>query len=85
MGLKVHRNKETVYLNSVVTNPNIRVIECLEEFWDSGSLTPDEWLNQQRCRMVICEKHVTIYKQIGMVVYICHIADTQTNYTKLFY
>lgn len=61
------------------------VIERLENFSDSGSLTPDEWLNEQGYRMVICEKHVVIFKQIDTIVYIYHIADTQTDYTKLFY
>lgn len=61
------------------------VIERLEEFPDSGSLTMDEWLNRQGYRMVICKKHVVIYKQIDIVFYIYHIADTQTDYTKLFY
>ena len=61
------------------------VIERLESFPDSGSLTPDKWLNQQGYRMVICGKHVAIYRQIGKIVYIYHIADTQTEYTKLFY
>lgn len=59
-------------------------IERLESFWDSGSLTPDEWLNQQGYRMVICGKHVAIYRQIGETVFVYHIADTQTEYTKLF-
>ena len=59
------------------------VIERLEKFPDSGSLTPDDWLNQQGYRMVICKKHAAIYKQVGMVIYIYHIADTQTDYTKL--
>ncbi|MDE7424372.1 MAG: type II toxin-antitoxin system RelE/ParE family toxin [Lachnospiraceae bacterium] len=61
------------------------VIERLEKFPDSGSLTPDEWLNRKGYRMVVCKKHVVIYKQIDIVVYIYHIADTQTDYTKLFY
>ena len=61
------------------------VIERLEKFPDSGSLTPDQWLNEQGYRMVICKKHVAIYRQVGKVVYIYHIADTQTDYTKLFY
>lgn len=60
-------------------------IERLESFPDSGSLTPDEWLNRQGYRMVICEKHVAIYRKIEDKVYIYHIADTQTEYTKLFY
>lgn len=61
------------------------VIEGLEEYPDSGSLIPDKWLNEQGYRMVICEKHVAIYKNIDDVVFVYHIADTQTEYTKLFF
>lgn len=68
-----------------VSNHILDVVERLEQFPDSGSLTPDDWLNQQGYRMIICKKHVIIYKKIGEVVYIYHIADTQTEYTKLFY
>lgn len=68
-----------------VSNHILDTIERLENFPDSGSLLPDEWLNQQGYRMAICEKHVAIYRQIGKVVYVYHIADTQTEYTKLFY
>ncbi len=68
-----------------VTDNILNVIERLEMFPDSGSLTPDDWLNAMGYRMVICEKHVAIYKKIGEVVYVYHIADTQTEYTKLFY
>lgn len=68
-----------------VSDHILAVIERLEQFPDSGSLTPDGWLNRQGYRMVICEKHVAIYRKIGEVVYVYHIADTQTEYTKLFY
>ena len=61
------------------------VIEGLEDFPDSGSMTPDAWLNEQGYRMVICKKHIAIYRQINVSIYIYHIADTQTEYTKLFY
>ena len=67
-----------------VSNHILDALERLERFPDSGSLTPDGWLNQQGYRMVICEKHVAIYRQIGVCVYVYHIADTQTEYTKLF-
>lgn len=56
-----------------------------EDFPDSGSLTPDKWLNEQGYRMIIAKKHIAIYRAIEDVVYIYHIADTQTEYTKLFY
>ena len=61
------------------------VIERMEDFPGSGSLTPDEWLNEQGYRMVICKKHVAIYRMIQDTVFVYHIADTQTEYTKLFY
>ena len=62
----------------------LTVIERLELYPESGSLTPDGWLNQSGFRMVICEKHVAIYRQIEDNVYVYHIADVQTEYTKLF-
>ena len=68
-----------------VTDNILNVIERLEDFPDSGSLTPDSWLNEMGYRMVICEKHFAICKKIGEAVYVYHIADTQTEYTKLFY
>lgn len=60
------------------------VIERLELFPDSGSQTPDDWLNAQGYRMVICKKHVAIYRIIDYSIFVYHIADTQTKYTKLF-
>ena len=68
-----------------VTDDILNTIERLEDFPDSGSLTPDTWLNEQVYRMVISKKHVAIYRQIKDVVYIYHIADTKTEYTKPFY
>ena len=68
-----------------VSNQILDAIERLERFPDSGSLTPDEWLNCQGYRMVICERHVAIYRQIENKVFVYHIADTQTEYTKIFY
>lgn len=59
-------------------------VERLETFPDSGSRTPDEWLNQQGYRMVICGKHVIIYRKIDRDVFVYHIADTRTEYTRLF-
>ena len=68
-----------------VSDHILNTIERLEQFPDSGSLTPDKWLNERGYRMVICQKHVAIYKRIFNVIYIYHIADTQTEYTKLFH
>lgn len=60
-------------------------LERLENYPDSGSLTPDKWLNQQGYRMVVCGKFVSIYRRIDNIVFVYHIANTQTEYTKLFY
>ena len=60
-------------------------MERLVQFLDSGSFTPDDWLNEQGYRMVICKKHVAIYRVIHETVYVYHIADTQTQYTKIFH
>lgn len=67
-----------------VSDAILEAIERLELFPDSGSLTPDEWLNQKGYRMIVCNKHVAIYRKIKNKVYVYHIADTQTEYTKLF-
>ena len=56
----------------------------VSDLLDSGSRTPDDWLNEQGYRMVISGKHVLIYRVIKDTVYIYHIADTRTEYTKLF-
>ena len=47
-----------------VSDHILDAIERLEKFPDSGSLTPDKWLNDMGYRMVICEKHVAIYRMI---------------------
>lgn len=53
-----------------VSDHILDAVERLESFPDSGSLTPDEWLNQQGYRMLICGKHVAIYKQVGKKVFV---------------
>lgn len=67
-----------------VTDQILNSIERLETFPDSGSMIPDKWLSRKGYRMVIFERFVSIYRQIENIIYIYHIADTQTEYTKLF-
>lgn len=59
-------------------------IENLKLFLNIGVFTPDEWLNEQGYRMVICGLHVAIYKIVDGIIYIYHIADTRTDYPSLF-
>lgn len=67
-----------------VTNHILDALERLEDFPDSGSYTPDPWLNENGYRMVIAGKHIAIYRQIGASLWVYHIADTRSDYTKLF-
>lgn len=62
----------------------LKTIDRLSEYPDSGSATPEEWLNERGYRMLICGKHVAIYRKVGRSVYTYHIADTRTRNTRLF-
>lgn len=59
-------------------------IENLKLFPNIGVFTPDELLNEQGYKMIICGLHVAIYKIVDGVIYIYHIADTRTDYPSLF-
>ena len=69
-----------------VRNRILATIERLQDFPDSGSRLPDEWLTEQGYRMVICGRHIAVYKKFEetKTIYIYHIADTRSEYTKLF-
>ena len=60
-----------------VSDSILDAIERLESFPDSGSMTPDPWLNEQGYRMIICKKHVAIYRKISQTIFIYHLADTR--------
>ena len=68
-----------------VTNTILDSLDRLQYFPDSGSLTPDPWLNSLGYRMVISDRrNVSIYKQTGDTIYVYLIADTGTEYTRTF-
>jgi toxin ParE1/3/4 len=68
-----------------VANAILDSLERLQSFPDSGSLTPDPWLNSLGYRMVISNRrNVSIYKRINETVYVYLIADTKTEYTRIF-
>lgn len=62
----------------------IKAINRLSEFPYSGSLTPDPMLNDMGFRMVISKNHAAIHRVIENSVIIYYVADTRTEYTKLF-
>lgn len=68
-----------------VANAILDSLERLQSFPDSGSLTPDPWLNSLGYRMVISDRrNVSIYKRIDDTIYVYLIADTRTEYTSVF-
>ena len=74
---------EDVALN--VADRILNSLECLEQFPDSGSMTPDSWLNNMGFRMVISDKrNVSIFRKAGESIFAYIIADTRTEYTKVF-
>ncbi len=68
-----------------VTEGILSSLERLQAFPDSGSLTPDPWLNSLGYRMVVADRrNVSVYKRIGDIIYVYLIADTRTEYNKAF-
>lgn len=68
-----------------VSDAILDAIQRLEDFPESGSYPRDEWGRKQGFRFVISGKHIAIYKEIDGAIYVYHIADTRTDYDKLFY
>ena len=68
-----------------VADQILNTLERLERFPDSGSMTPDPWLNNMGFRMVISDKrNVSIFRHAGEDIFVYIIADTRTEYTKVF-
>ncbi len=67
-----------------VTDNILNAIARLEKFPNSGSTTPDEWLNQRGYRMVIADKHAAIYRFIDDSIYVYHIFDMRQDYPEIF-
>lgn len=68
-----------------VANRILDSLERLERFPDSGSLTPDPWLNDRGFRMVISDKrNVSIFRRVDETLFVYVIADTRTDYVKVF-
>lgn len=68
-----------------VTDQILNSLERLEQFPDSGSMTPDPWLNNMGFRMVISDKrNVSIFRRAGENIFVYIIADTRMEYAKVF-
>ena len=67
-----------------VSDAILSAIDRLATHPDSGKLTPDEVLNQTGYRMIVCKYHAAFYKRLDRTIYVYHIADLRTEYTRLF-
>ena len=68
-----------------VVNYILDDLERLGRFPDSGSMTPDTWLNRMGFRMVITSRrNVSIFRKIDESIFVYVIADTRTEYAKVF-
>ena len=69
-----------------VTDGILNSLKRLEAFPDSGALTPDDWLNAYGFRMVVSgSRNVSLFRRVEDVIYVYLIADTRTEYVKVFH
>ena len=66
-----------------ITDKIFKSLERLETFPLSCPYVPDRQLKEQGYRMLVCGKYVCIYRLIGKVVYVYHIANGSMEYSKL--
>ena len=67
-----------------ITTSILNALERLERFPFLCAYVPDQTLKIQGYRMLVCGKYICIYRVIGEIVYIYHIAPGATDYPKLF-
>lgn len=67
-----------------ITNQIYDAMEQLARFPLSGPLIRDEALKAAGYRSIVAGKYLVIYRFLGDVVVVYHIADGRTDYPKLF-
>lgn len=67
-----------------ITDKILDALSRLEEFPLSCPYAPDAELSDANYRMLMCGKYVCIYRLIGEVIYVYHIANGASEYSKLF-
>ena len=67
-----------------ITDKILNALSNLEEFPLSCPYVPDTELRDADYRMLVCDKYVCIYRLIGEVVYVYHIVNGASEYSKLF-
>ena len=67
-----------------ITDKILDALSRLEEFPLSCPYAPDTELRDADYRMLVYGKYVCIYRLIGEVVYVYHIANGASDYSRLF-
>ena len=67
-----------------ITDKILDSLDRLEDFPLSCTHVPDDELKIQDYRMLICGKYLCIYRLIGEMVFVYHIVNGATEYSKLF-
>ncbi len=66
-----------------ITDRILDALERLAEFPLSCTHVPDNELKGQDYRMLICDQYLCIYRLVGDVAYVYHIAHGSTEYGNL--
>lgn len=67
-----------------ITERILNTLERLELFPFSGHLPKDRVLQRAGYRYVVAGKYICVYRPLGEIVYVYHIAHGATNYPILF-
>lgn len=66
-----------------ITDRILDALELLREQPGMGIACRDRILREQGYRMLICGRHICVYRVIAETVYVYHIVDGRTNYPRL--
>jgi plasmid stabilization system protein ParE len=67
-----------------ITNRIYDALERLRDFPRIGVMLRDDVLQAIGYRMLICDKHICIYRLLENTIYVYHIVDGRSNYPRLF-
>jgi len=66
-----------------ITDRIYAALRKLETYPNLGIVCRDKQLAAMGYRILICGNYLCFYRQIGTVVFVCHIVDGRTDYPKL--
>jgi plasmid stabilization system protein ParE len=66
-----------------ITDRIYTALEKLRTHPNMGIVCRDKQLAMAGYRMLICGNYLCFYRQIGVIVFVCHIVDGRADYPKL--